>query len=66
MFYYLILIIFIKINKISVDYLDPVNFRCNHQGTATLLQRSLKDSDYQAHFTAVLDDHLSLSSLNNH
>ena len=51
------------INTISVDYLDPLNFRrynLIHNSikllkAATLLQRSLKDSDYQAHFTAAFN-----------
>ena len=69
MFYYLYykykmnIFVFI-INTISVDYLDPLNFRCN---TLTLspkgkkvvcyvvTKRSLKDSDYQAHFTAAIN-----------
>jgi hypothetical protein len=52
------------INTISVDYLDPLNFRRYNLihnlfliflKAATLLQRSLKDSDYQAHFTAAFN-----------
>jgi len=56
------------INTISVDYLDPLNLRrynlIHHYifilnilwlKAATLLQRSLKDSDYQAHFTAAFN-----------
>jgi len=55
------------INTISVDYLDPLNLRrynlIHHfirnfnkmMKAATLLQRSLKDSDYQAHFTAAFN-----------
>ena len=42
-------------NIISVDNLDPLNFRCHNLKAATLLQRSLKDSDYQAHFTVVFN-----------
>jgi len=60
-----IYLIFI-INRISVDYLDPLNFRRYNLYIATLLQRLLKDSDYQAHFTTAFDIVTTLISLNNH
>lgn len=52
------------INKISVKYLDPVNFRCNKHELIRCYKRFLKDSDYQAHFTVVSVYHHSLISLN--
>jgi len=45
---------------------DPLNFWRNSLRAATLLQRLLKDSDYQAHFTAAFNLLLPLISLNNH
>ena len=45
---------------------DPLNLWRNSLKAVTLLQRSLKDSDYQAHFTAAFNLLLPLISLNNH
>ena len=52
---------------ISVDCLDPLNFRRYDLYFADALLRTfLKSSDCQAHFTAVFDFATSLFSLNNH
>lgn len=51
---------------ISVDCLDPLNFRRYDLNAVALLQTFLKSSDCQAHFTAVFVIVTALISLNNH
>lgn len=55
------------INTISVDCFRPVTFSALNINTAdALLHTFIISSDYQAHFTAVLDFATSLLSLDNH